>query len=164
MRDAAARQPGYRTAALVVLGLATGWQPAAAQEAVQISVPPAVFFQVLDVHDSITASPTSISFTNAVLGPGRALRISVRAEGDLAPASGPAIPAASVSWVTSNASNGVGINGTLSTATYVDVYQSLPDAQSGGVDLTWTLSAPGEPRRAGNHQATLRWKVEAISP
>lgn len=135
-----------------------------AQESVQISLPLNVSFQVVDVSVSAAVGPTSITFSNGTLGAGRALRISVRAEGNLTPPSGPAIPASNVSWTTSNVSSGVGVNGTLSAAAYNQVFESQVDATSGGFDLSWTLSAPGTPRHAGNHQATLRWKLEAITP
>ena len=35
---------------------------------------------------------------------------------------------------------------------------------SGHIDLGWTLAAPGSGIRAGNHQLTIRWKVESITP
>ena len=35
---------------------------------------------------------------------------------------------------------------------------------SGHVDLAWSLAALGSGIRAGNHQLTIRWKVESIAP
>jgi len=135
-----------------------------AQELVQISVPGIVSFDVLSVGLSSVGSPnpTRISFSNASLLPSHALRISVRAEGDLTGSSGPSIPASQVSWTTSNVSNGVAINGGLSTGAYNQIFQSQTGAISGGFDVVWTLAAPGTPLNAGNHQATLRWKLEAV--
>jgi hypothetical protein len=137
-----------------------------AQESVQISLPAIVSFEVLDVGVSTAGnpSPTTISFDNASLTPGRALRLSVKAEGDFTPPSGTPIPASNVSWTTSNALNGVGINGMLSATAYNSVFESQVGATSGGLDVSWTLSAPGTPLHAGNHQVTLRWKLEAMTP
>lgn len=158
----------HRLPALRLLWLVTAFAlcglNAEAQETVDISLPLNVSFQVVDVNVSAFAGPTALTFSNGTLGAGRALRISVRSESDLTPPSGPAIPASKVSWTTSNVSNGVGVNGTLSASVYSQVFESQANATSGGVDLSWTLSAPGTPRRAGNHQATLRWKLEAITP
>lgn len=136
-----------------------------AQELVRITVPALVSFEVVDVGSSVTGSPnpTRVSYDNGVLLPLHALRISVRAEGNLT-AAGSSIAASKVSWTTSNTSNGVGINGTLSSSVYTQVFQSSTGASSGGVDVAWTLSAPGTPVRAATHQATLRWKLEAVTP
>jgi hypothetical protein len=137
-----------------------------AQGLVQISVPPMVSFDVLDVGVSTVGSPTPtrVSFNNAVLLPGQVLRISVKADGNFAPPSGNAIPASKVSWTTSNTASGIGLNGVLSAAAFTPVFESQAGAISGGVDVTWTLAAPGAALRAGNHQVTLRWKLEAVTP
>ncbi len=131
----------------------------------RIVVPPTIMFQVPDVSASSTASgPTTVSFDQAVLGLGEALRISVKAEGDLTLPGGSSIPATSISWTTSNIVSGIGMNGALNKTTYTTVFQSTVGAASGRVDLTWTLAAPGASVRAGTHQAALRWKFEAITP
>lgn len=139
---------------------------ASAQELVRISVPAAVSFDVPNVAVSTPASsnPTRVSFEGAILFPGRVLGISVRAEGDLTAGGGSTIPAAKVSWTTSNVSNGVGVNGTLSSSTYTELFRSQLVAVGGGADINWTLAPPGTAVRAVTHQVTLRWRVEAMAP
>jgi len=151
---------------LCVLMLLGSMSIVSAQESVQIAVPAMISFQVVDASASSVGSPdpATISFANASLAVGRALRISVKAEGDMTPPGGPAIPASKISWTTSNASNGVGINGVLSGITFGPVFESQVAAGSGSVDLVWTLTAPGTPLQAGNHSVLLRWKVESITP
>jgi hypothetical protein len=135
-------------------------------ETVRITVPAAVDFDVDDVAVSHLGAngPSTVSFILAVLNLGRVLRISVKADADLTPPSGPAIPASSLSWQTSNVLGGVGVNGVLSKTSYTQVFQGHPLAVAGRVDLTWTLSAPGTAIRAGTHQVLLRWKVESVIP
>jgi hypothetical protein len=79
------------------------------------------------------------------------------------PPSGPSIPASNVSWSNLGANGGVGMNGTLSSSSYALVFQSDPGRTSGHIDLRWTLSAPGSGIRAGNHQLTIRWKIESVT-
>jgi hypothetical protein len=155
---------------IVVLGIAASAASvvcAGAQEMVSISVPPAINFQVTDVSRSTSGAPTAttISFSNAVLNSGRALRVSVKADAAaFTPPSGSSIPASNVAWTTLGASGGVGSNGTLGSSSYALVFQSQPATASGRVDLSWTLAAPGPGIRAGSHQLTIRWKVESITP
>jgi hypothetical protein len=135
-------------------------------ETVRITVPPVVEFNAGDVAVTTNSSTgvTSISFDLAVLGAGRALRISVKGDGDLIPPTGSSIPASNVTWRASNATAGVGVNGVLSRTTYTAVFQGNPLATSGRVELLWTLSAPGKRIRAGTHQLPLRWRVESVIP
>jgi hypothetical protein len=140
---------------------------AAAQETVNVVVPSAVSFSVTDVTQSTSGgpSPTTVSFSNANLRPGRALRVSVQAGGAaFTPPSGLGIPTSKVSWTTVGASGGTGVNGTLSSSSYALVFQSDPARTSGHIDLAWTLAAPGSGIRAGSHQLTIRWKLESITP
>jgi hypothetical protein len=156
-----------RIAALGIVMSIVAAVSAAAQETVSISVPMAVSFQVTDVSRSTSGSPqvTTISFSNATLSPGRALRVSVQADAAaFTPPSGAGIPASKVSWNTLGASGGVGLNGTLGCSFFALVFQGDPAMTSGRVDLGWTLAAPGSGIRAGTHQLTLRWKVESITP
>jgi hypothetical protein len=134
-------------------------------ELVQISVPAVVSFTVPDVGTSAQGSPnpTTIAFVNAVLLPGHALRISVKAEGNLTGPGG-SIAASKVSWTTSNVQNGVASNGQLSPGGYRQIFQGQADAMSGGLDVAWTLAALGGAPHAGVYQVTLRWKLEAITP
>ena len=133
---------------------------------VRVVVPATVFFHVTNVGAATgaTGGPSTVSFDRARLRPGEALRISVKADGDLTGPGGPAIPASNISWTTSNVASGIGINGTMSTSTYTPVYESQVLAVTGRVDLTWTLAAPGASIRAGTHQALLRWKFEVFTP
>jgi hypothetical protein len=163
----------WQTARVALLGIAAvnaSVVSAAAQETVNITMPVFVGFPVADVSRSTSGapSPTTISFSNANLTLGKSLRVSVRADADAFTApSGPGIPASKVSWTTSGAGGGVGSDGTLSSSSYTRVFQSNPALTAplaGQVDLAWALGAPGAGIRAGNHQLTIRWKVESISP
>jgi hypothetical protein len=132
---------------------------------VRVFVPPAVLLDVPNVMtEAISSAPVTISFDSAALGAGQALRVSVRADGDLTIPGGAAITASNLSWTTSNVANGVGMNGMLSKTLYTPVYQSNVGATSGQVDLTWRLAPPGGGIRAGTRQAALRWRFEAITP
>ena len=62
------------------------------------------------------------------------------------------------------ASNGIGINGALSSGVYTPVYESGVGARSGRVDLTWQLALPPGIAQAGTAQVVLRWKLEAFTP
>jgi len=144
-----------------------GAVPAVAQETVTISVPWAVSFPVTDVSRSTGGAPevTTVSFSNATLSPGRALRISVQPDAAaFTPPGGASIPASNVSWSNLGANGGIGTNGTLSSSSYALVFQSDPARTSGHIDLGWALAAPGGGVRGGNHQLTIRWKVESINP
>lgn len=154
-------------AVLAVAAWAMAAGLAGAQEAVTISVPPAVSFMVTDVVQATSGfpSPATVSFSNATLDDGKALRISVQADASsFTPPAGAAIPAANVSWSVLGAAGGVGSGGTLSATSFGLVYQSNPNTVSGHVDLAWTLAAPGSGIRAGRHHLTIRWKVESITP
>jgi hypothetical protein len=139
---------------------------ASAQGTVRIIVPAALSVEVTNVLASSLASPnpSQVSFDNALGLTLQAVRISVKADSDLAGPNGSSIPASNVSWTTSNVSNGVGVNGTLSKTSYAVVFDGQPLTTTGHVDIVWTLSMPGASIRAGTHQATLRWKVEAFTP
>lgn len=147
---------------LAILGWASWLR---AQESVQISVPAMIAFQVIDVAAGSVGvpDPSTIAFSNAVLDPGRAVRISVKADGDLTGAGGMTIAASNASWTTSNVSGGNGVNGVLSASAYSVVFEGQAGAVAGGVDLRWSLAAPAV-SRAGNYTVTLRWKVESITP
>ncbi|MEI6512816.1 MAG: hypothetical protein WCO51_06025 [bacterium] len=138
-----------------------------AVETVDLTVPGFVTFYVWDVNSLTIGSPDPcvLSFENASLTSGNALRISVTAESaDFTPPSGTAIPASKVYWTTSNAAGGNGSNGTLSDTLYTQIFQSIADPTTGSLDITFKLSAPGASIRAGNHTLTMRWKAESITP
>jgi hypothetical protein len=159
--------PLARIALIGIAALAGSAQPTIAQETVSITVPSVVSFAVTDVTRGTTGAPdpATISFSSANLLPGRALRVSVQASGSgFTPPSGPAIPSSNVSWTNLGAAGGTGWSGTLGSSLYTLVFQSDPARTSGHIDLEWTLAAPGSGIRAGNHQLTIRWKVESIQP
>ena len=133
-------------------------------ETVAIILPAAVSFAVTNVSVATNGTPSSpgLQFSSGVLKNNRGVRASIKADSDFIPPSGTAIPAARVSWTTSNAVNGVGSNGTLSRTVYTQIFQANDNATSGRVDIAWQLAAPGVPLRAGAHVLTLRWKLESI--
>jgi hypothetical protein len=153
---------------LVALVLIVSRHPSFAQETVSVSFPAAVSFSVTNVSATTTGSPNPsvIRFSNQILLPAHALRISVKADtADFTPPGGTTkIPASKASWTTSNPNHGIGSNGTLSSASYSIVFVGQKNPQPGGVDLTWTLAPPPSGIRAGTHTLTVRWKVEAITP
>lgn len=156
-----------RIAILGIAALAATVVSVGAQETVNIAIPSAVSFAVTDVSRSTTGSPspTTISFSNASLTPGKALRVSVQADASaFTPPNGSSIPVSKVSWSIVGAAGGTGWNGTLSATSYTLVFQSDPSPTTGHADLAWTLAAPGSGVRAGIHQLTIRWKVESITP
>lgn len=166
-RVGSAGSVAVRIAVLAITALAATVVPAGAQETVSIAVPAAVSFAVTDVSRSTTGSPSpaTISFSNASLNAGKALRVSVQADAAaFTPPNGSSIPASKVSWSTVGVAGGTGWNGTLSATSYTLVFQSGPSPTSGHADLAWTLAAPGSAVRAGLHQLTIRWKVESITP
>ncbi len=159
-----------RIALFGIVALAAAVVSAGAQETVTISVPMAVSFPVIDVSRSTSGAPnvTTVSFSNANLSFGKALRVSVQADAAaFTPPSGSSMPASNVSWNSLAESGGIGSDGALGSSSFALVFQSNPlmePGTSGSIDLEWTLAAPGSGIRAGNHQLTIRWKVESITP
>jgi len=153
-----------RLATVTTIVVSAGWTAESAADSVRISVPAAVGFAVTNVGASTIGSPsaTTVSFLNLSAAGNNVLRISIKADSNFIPPSGAAIPASKVSWTTSGATNGTGSNGVLSTSAYNQVFLSGNGKKLGGVDLHWTLAAPGTPLRAGNHSVTVRWKLEAF--
>ncbi len=134
-------------------------------ESVDIVLPAAVGFGVLDIASPCTGSPNpcGISFSNAHLTSGKSLRISVIATADtFTVAGGLAISCSNLTWTTSAAVGGAGSSGRLSSSTYNQVYQSSPNPTSGSVDITWSLDPCGVGVFAGVQTLTLIWKVESV--
>jgi hypothetical protein len=139
---------------------------ASAQESVTVGLPASVLFNV-GTQSTVTGNPapTSVTFSNVTVAPGRVLRISVMANASAFGGSqGSSYPASAVSWTTTNASGGIGTNGTLSSSSYTQVFQSYELTPSGGFDLTWTLDPSSGTPRAGNQTLSLRWKIESVQP
>jgi hypothetical protein len=157
----------HATAGLLAIGLSiiTAGLGSAA-ETVKVSIPAAIGFAVTNVSVATPGSPASaaVSFSQLTVNSGRVLRISVKADSDFVPPGGAAIPASRLSWTTSSASNGSGSSGVLSTSVYGQVFQSASGKKAGGVNVSWSLAAPGTPLRAGTHTLTVRWKLESINP
>jgi hypothetical protein len=153
---------------VVIAMLALAELPAPAQvgfATARVFTPATVLFQVMDVSAASPASSvTTVSFDTAILVPGQVLRISVKADADIVMPGGGVIPSTSLAWTASNATNGIGMNGSLNKLTYTPVFQGNPNATDGRVDLSWTVSAPGTSVNAGTGEATLRWRFEAITP
>jgi hypothetical protein len=160
-----------RWAALVVAlscaGEISAREPAqAGLSTVRVNVPAVLLFQVADATPGqvVSAGAFSISFNQAALPPGQALRISVKADGVLMLPGDLQAPPSSISWTASPVGNGIGVNGTLSQSIYTPVYESRVDAKSGRVDVSWSLTVPAGITRAGVGNVTLRWKFEAVIP
>lgn len=150
---------------LVLSLISVGAQPSQSQETVSMSLPPFVSFNVANVSQFSTASPSTVmfDFSNAQLNPGMSLSVSLIADNTTFNApSGNAIPVSKVTWTTSGASGGTGYSGTLSGSAYTEVFRSFANPTSGSVDIGFRLDATGSAIRAGDHNLTLRWKFESV--
>jgi hypothetical protein len=139
---------------------------ASAQETVTIGLPGAVSFAV-GTAQSITGlpEPTTVTFSDATLTPGRVLRFSVMATSStFSGPDGSSYPSSAVSWTVSGASGGSGSNGTLTGSGYTQVFQSNTLTATGSFDIRWTLTPADGADYAGVHTLTLRWKVESVQP
>lgn len=133
-------------------------------ETARITVPAAVQFFVTNGTTITAAAPVRVSFDMAILNLGRALRIRVKADDDPRHDDGTSVDAGALSWTTSSASHGIGLNGTLSKAMYSTVFEGFPNSLTGGVDVSWKLTMAAGHQRAGMLQTTLRWRVETFIP
>lgn len=152
-------------AMLVLTSFAVSLAAQPGSSTVRIDVPPAVLVQILDVSAAEASSGSArVSFNQAFLPSGQALRISVKADAGLVLPGGSIIPPSSVRWTTSHANNGVGVNGALSTGTFAPVFESHVGSRTGRVDLVFHVTLPPGITRAGTAQMILRWKLEAVTP
>jgi len=143
--------------------------PCAAQETVNITLPGAVSFAVINVSTATTGgpNPATITYDSASLTSGHYMRISIEADSanfTRPAAAGGSIPAGNVSWTAGGATGGTGYGGTLSATMYTRVFDSETDPSVGSANLTWTLAAPGDTVRAGDHTLTATWKIESMAP
>jgi len=131
---------------------------------VRVDVPATVSFQVNNATPgNVTVSgPFRVSFNQAALLPGRALRVSVKADGTLTLPGGLAVPISNIKWTVTGTSNGTGTNGTLSASTYTSVFLSRTNPSSGRVDLSWSFTVPAGVTRSGTAQVNLRWLFESV--
>ncbi len=113
---------------------------------------------------STSSCTTTLAFRNADLGPGRRVRISVRAAAiNFSCANGGVnVPCSNVSWTTSGAVNCSGSSGTMDSLSYITVLTGNADATSGSVDVNWNL----DPLTAGvvaySHTLSFTYLVEII--
>jgi len=138
-----------------------------AEETVDITLPTNVSFYVVKVNKTTETEPATLSYIDADLNSGNYLRISIKANAAnfTRPSNvGDYIAANSVSWTTSSAQGGSGVNGTLSSDTYNIVYESNTDPTSGSLSIVWNLAAPGSGIRAGGHTLNCTWKIESFLP
>ena len=153
------------SAAWIALLLQLSCITAIAQETADTSLPAFVSWIVDDISQQTTSTPStaSVTFSNAALNSGMSLSISVKADSpSFTPPGGSAILASKVSWTVSGAIGGTAYAGTLSDSSYTEIYRSTSNPTSGSVNLTFRLDAPGSGILAGDHNLTLRWKVESV--
>ena len=133
-------------------------------ESVDINLPSAVTFNVMNVTLNTGGGTSAISYSGADLSPSHHLQISIQADSaQFVPPGGPStIPAGNVSWTTGGTSGGTGSPGTLTAGSFTMVFQSKRNPKTGSVDVTWTLAAPGASIRAGSHLLTAHWRVESV--
>lgn len=155
-----------RICVLAILGVLALAATAAAQpREVTVAIPAGVGFLVADVSSVTPASggPMQISFSTTTFKKNDSLRISVIATSSTFAGPGTTrIPAAAVSW-TATGTGGVASGGTLSSASYSQVYQSGDAPTTGTIDVSWLIgpiAAPG--LRAGTHTLTVRWRLERM--
>ena len=136
-----------------------------AQETIDITLPANISFDVVDVKEDTEADSITLSYIDANLIFRYLLRISIKANAAnfTRPSNaGDYIAANSVSWTTSNATGGFGVNGTLSSVTYNIVYRSTKNPGNGNLLINFKLAAPGCGIRAGEHTLNCTWKIESL--
>jgi hypothetical protein len=131
--------------------------PVPGDERVAIRLPPDVTFEVNDLAAGTFAAlqPFALSFHGARLAPGRTLRISVRVDTQLA-------PGIAVSFRCRNPQGGNCSSGSLSAATFTEVFTGAGGITAGGCELAWTLACGAKVRRAGRYAVTMRWQIESV--
>jgi len=143
--------------------------PWAAADSANVTLPTMVSFQVSNVNLATTGSPdpTLVSFEDASIPPGYAVRISIQANStDFTPPveAGTTIPASYISWTTSGSINGTGYSGTLSATSFTVILLGNTNATSASTNVSWTLDPLPEGVRAGSHTLNATWKIESLVP
>ena len=156
---------GWFRIALGVCGaLVMSVSPARAQN-VTVTLPATNTFNVQNVQLATGGTRTTITWATTGNFSGNHFRLSVRADAAnfTVPASGRnPIPATNVSWTIVSATNGTGVNGTMSSSGYTALYNAGNGKKNGSVTVDWNIAAPGSNIRSGNHQLTLRWRLESV--
>ena len=99
----------------------------------------------------------------AVIAPGRVLRISVKAEGDLTRADGGPPPARPF---VENVRR-IERSRRQRRARQERLHPGVPGQRrrtSGSVSVTWSIAFNGAPPRAGTHQMAHRWRIDSVAP
>jgi hypothetical protein len=142
--------------AALIVGLAAN-SPALAQEQVQIEMPAAIVVVLAGARQGSLPAHNAfpLAFHGARLGPGKALRISLRLD--------PSAPAGTrITFQGRSPRGGTCGSGHLSPGIFVQVFQGWAGASSGGCDLYWSVESGGEPGRAARSQVGVRWKLESV--
>ena len=154
-------------AAFALLSLIASAPVHAQTRGVTITIPSGVSFAVSNISVSTPGVPANfrISFTNTVnFKKNDSFNISVKADSAFfrGPFSSQIIPASKVSW-TATTPAGVASNGTMSSASWVQVFASPNEPSNGSVTMAWTLgSLTAAGLRAGAHTLTVRWRLEFL--
>ena len=129
---------------------------AAQEETVEIELPAQVVFEGggLGTGPFDPSRPVVVSFRQALLAPGRVLRLGVRL--DEAPSG------IRLLFATRNARGGIGRSGCAGESDFVPVFESFPRASSGGAEISWTLERQEASRQAGRQAVRLRWRIESV--
>lgn len=141
---------------------------AAVSEQAKVSFPSGVTFNVSDITSATNASAASVTVSNIVLATAtKQLKVSLQADAasfTAPPAGGTTWQASDVTWNAATwSSSGTGASGTLSNTAYNTVATCAADAANcSSTTLVFTLGAKPTVQHSGNHQLTVRWKVEAI--
>lgn len=139
-----------------------------AQQTVNITLPANVSFNVVDVNEDTEANSVTLQYRDAELDLDEdyiAISIKANTANFSRPTNaGGFITASSVSWTTSNAQGGSGVNGTLSYVTYNRVFNTISDPDFGSLLINFKLAAPGSGIRAGAHTLICTWKIEILTP
>lgn len=152
--------------ACLVGGARTASAQASGVRQLTINIPAGVSFNVVNPAVSTTGNPNPfrVIITESTVRASDRVYVAVKAES--ANFSGPGttrIPASKVSWTANSIGGGQASDGTLSSASYAQVYQTNANPKDGAFDMVWSLAAPAAPGlQSGNHSLTVRWRIEAF--
>jgi hypothetical protein len=132
----------------------------------QVSVPPAITFNVADVSvDTASAAATAVTVSGIALATAtKQLRLSVKAAGATFTGSSTPFNASDIHWTGGSWTNGTGAasGGGLSTS-YQEVGTCDANVAScGTADAVFSLKANTSVRHSGSQSLTMTWKFESI--